>query len=781
MDVSRARGASAFAIASTLMVAHPALAQSTDAVETLGDIIVTAQKRSESIQDVPLSIVAASGEQLETAGVQNVAQLAKLAPSLKIDQSALAAGVSIRIRGFGSPAGSATDSDVATYIDGAYVPRPGALLTSFLDVDRVEVLSGPQGTLFGRNASMGAISVTTKAPDMSEFSGELKAEGGSYGTFAGTAIANLPASEQLALRLAFKASHTDGLYDNLLDGRTYGRSNSWIGRISARAELTPSFNWTVRADASKSRGDGVYAFTGAPNAVPVQIAALNSFVTSRGRSVPVLTPKPSFTVNQEFGNPFYDDRQWGLASDLDWDVSPSVSLRLINSYRDWDNEQRTMDSVGLSLSLLNVYQSNASRAHSHELQLISAKDAFMGGKLGITAGLYLAQEDYDYGVSFNVGPDWCPILFSAVAAACQAGPQANAAVSNFSQSADSFAVYAQANYAILPTLELALGARYTWDDKSASLVTTTPNPLAVAPLARPESHLTLRFKDDRPSFRASLSWEVADRVKAFATFSTGYKSGGFNSGISNPPLTPALRTFASETAQDYELGIKSVFLDGRARLNLTLFHTTLNDFQDRSFDGTSFIIRNSGDVRSKGVDVDGEIVGPAGLRLHFAATYLDSYYTSNPNAPGLEGCTGAPGCPTVQDLSGERRPYASKWQGNIGLSWTSEPFADGKMTATIRATENFTSGFLTSNTNNPGSRLPGFATTDISVSLATVDERWQIDLFGTNIFDKRYHVNTIAQVLGGLFGVNDPVTGATLFRGFAGDPARYGLRLSFKY
>ncbi|HEY0941947.1 MAG TPA: TonB-dependent receptor [Steroidobacter sp.] len=768
------------ALALLLGVAQPVNAQSSPPAGQLEEVVVTAQKRVESIQDVPLSVVAVSGEQLEAAGVGNVAQLGKLAPSLKIDQSALAAGVSVRVRGFGSPAGSATDSDVASYIDGVYIPRPGALLTSFLDVQRVEVLSGPQGTLFGRNASMGAISVTTNAPDTSDLSAEVKAEAGSYGTYSGTLIANVPVSEQFAVRFAYNASHTDGLYRNRFDGRTYGESDGSVGRISAKWNISPDVVWIIRADAAQTDGDGVYAFTGAPNVTATQIAAMNAFVTGQGGTPPVLTSRPSFHVNQAFGDPFYDDQQYGVASDLSWDIAPTLTVRLINSYRDWDNEQRTLDSVGTSLSLLNVYQANASAAHSHELQLVSAKDAFLDGKLGFTAGAYLAREDYDYGVSFNVGADWCRILRAPVLDACQAGTQANAGVSSFAQSADSVALYAQVDYAILPTLDLTLGTRYTWDEKTASLLTTTPNPAAIAPLAAPESHPALRFKDDRPSFRASLSWELADRTKAFATFSTGYKSGGFNSGVTNPPLTPALRTFDSETVDDYQLGLKSVFLHNRVRLNLTLFHTTLDNFQDRSFNGTSFIIRNSGDVRSEGVDVDGEILGPAGLRLSFAATYLDSIYASNRNAPGLEGCTGAPGCPIVQDLSGAWRPYASKWQGNVSLAWTSEPFASG-VTATLRATENFTSSFLTSNTNNSLSKLPGYATTDLSLGFATLDGRWQLDLFGTNVFDKRYFVNTIAQVLGGLFGVNDPATGATMFRGFAGDPARFGVRVTFKY
>lgn len=755
-------------------------AQAIEADAQLEEIVVTAQKRAESIQDVPLSIVAASGKALEMSGVRSAGQLAKIAPSLKIDQSAGASDLRIRIRGFGSPGATATDPAVAAYMNGSYLARPGILFTSFLDIASVEVLSGPQGTLFGRNASMGAISVTTNAPSTGATTAEVKAEAGSYGTFSGTVIANIPAGENVALRFAGNATHTDGIFHNRQDGKTYGKNNAYIGRLSLKWEAAPNLSVTLTGDAAKSDGDGVYTFTGAPNATPGQVAAFTSLLAAFGRTPPVLTTSPSRNVNQVMGNPFLRDRNWGAAANIDWQVSPIVNARLISSYRDWDNKQRVMDSIGTTLRLLNVYLENRSQSQSHELQLVSDKGAFLDGKLSLTAGAYYGREKYHYGVAFNLGAAWCPILFSAVAAACSAGPQERAGFLDFDQTSRSLAFYTQANYRILPALELALGARYTWDRKSASLLTTVPNAIGVAPLARPESHPNLRFKDDRPSFRASLSWDVTDQVMVFGTFSTGYKSGGFNSGITNAPLTPALRTFASETVKDWQLGVKSKFLDGRARFNATLFRTTLDNFQDRSFNGTAFIIRNSGDVRSQGVDLDGEVVGPAGLHLSFGATYLDAKYVDNSNAPGREGCTGTPTCPLVQDLSGAPVPYASDWQGYVGVGWTSPAFGDGHK-VTVRATQNFTSSFLSSNTNNPSSKLAGYSTTDVLLSVAADQDRWRLDLFGTNIFDKRYFVSTTAQILGALFGVNDPATGATLYRGFTGDPARYGVRLALKY
>ena len=760
--------------------------QTTASTAGVEDIVVTAQKRSESIQNVPLSIVAVSGTTLERTGVRNVVDLQKLVPSLKTDATLLGAGVSVRIRGFGSPAGTATDSDVATYLDGAFVPRPGSVLSSFLDVKSVEVLSGPQGTLFGRNASMGAVSVTTNAPSKEAATLDVKAEGSSYDTFIGTIVANTPATSVGALRLAVQGSHTDGFYRNSLDGKKYGGKDEFVGRLSGRWDLTSNLNWTLRLDGSYDNGDRANPFSGAPNATPAQVAALSTFVTQNGGTPPVLGNTPSFRVNQQFRNPFFHDHQIGLTSDLGWTVSPVLTLRLIDSYRDWNNVQKVPDSIGTTLDILNNAQTNKSEANSHELQLISAKDAFLGGKLSFTSGIYHFHEDYQYDVTFNFGSDYCRVIFTAVNAPflitpCNAGPLTNGASSTFNQSADSTAVYLQVNYKILPRLELALGGRETWDSKSANFLTTVNNPIAAGAIASPESHPNLHFSDNRPSVRASLSWHITDRVLAFGTFSTGYKSGGFNSGVTNPPLTDAQRTFASETVDDYEAGLKSTFLGGKARLNATFFDTELHNFQDRSFNGQSFIIRNSGDVRSRGVDFDGELVAPAGFRFNFAATYLDSIYSKNTGAPGLEGCTGLPGCPTVQDLSGRPLPNAPHWQGNVGVNWTGPQIADG-FVPTVLVSENFTTSFLTSNTDNPQSRLPSYETTDINIALTSPRSHVKLELFGTNVFDRRYFVTSIAQVLGGLIpGVTDRTTGGTIFRGFAGDPRRLGARLSLSF
>lgn len=765
-----------------------ATASATDSNYSIDDIIVTAQKRSENLQDIPLSITAVSGEIIEKAGISNAVELSRLLPTMTIYSAFQRAALTIRIRGFGSDPAGATDADVASYIDGVFVPRPGAIMSSFLDVSTVEALAGPQGTLFGRNAAMGAISINTNEPSVTNQSFRFVAEGGRFNNFSGTAVANIPLSEKFAVRVAAKASTTDGQFYNLLDRKRYGQSDNLIGRISFKAELSDALSWVVRADAAKIDGDGVNPFiVYTKTATPTALANFTNFITRNG-GTPLVYSAPgkfSYTVNQFMtADPSQDDKQWGVSSHLNWDVTSDLSLRMISSYRDWDSKQQSTDSIATSLDLINLNFGWDSEAQSHELQLVSSKGAFLDGKLGVTAGLYYFDEDYETFSQFNLGSQFCNVVFGSLAPplvpACNAGPRIGAGRANLVQSTRSYAGYLQFNYQIIPSVQIDLGIRQTSDRKRGIYTGVTPNALGVGQIIRAEGPTPLRFKDNNTSWRASLSWNITDRIMAFATYSTGYKSGGFNASGSSPALTPAARVFGSQTVDDLELGFKSTLFDGRARLNATFFDTKLNNFQDRSFNGTSFLVRNSGDVKSRGVDVDGRVLVTPSINFTYGVTYLDSKYKNAIGAPGLEGCTGTPACPSVQDLSGQRISFAPKWKGNVGVEWRSGPIL-GEYSMGVSVSESFMSSIITANTNNPQTRVSGYSTTDARLSFYSPGENWQLDFFGSNIFDKRYLVITSTQVLGGPIGLNDPATGSALFRGFLGEPARYGVRVSTKF
>jgi iron complex outermembrane receptor protein len=753
----------------------------------LVEIVVTAQKRSESIQQVPLSIMAVSGEALANAGINDPTELEKVVPTLQVTPGFLGSQVQIAIRGFGTTGETATDSDVASYVDSAFIPRPGAILSSFLDMNSIEVLSGPQGTLFGRNAAMGAISMTTNAASTKEATLDLKVEGGSFGTFSGTAIGNLPISNDFALRLAILGSHTDGDYHNELDGKTYGKRDQEVGRISAHWDVSPDVTWNLRVDGAVTDGDGVYPLAVyTKTASASQLAALNSFVTSNGGTPPVESNNPSYTFNQVFGSAYSHDNQYGINSDVNWNLSPVLTARLIDSYRDWNDSQLGADSIGTSLNMLAVFEGHKSVSQNHELQLISPKGAFLNSRLGFTAGAYYFHEDYTAITAFDLGPQFCSVLLTTVGVpflipACEAAPQNNVGRSHFLQATDSYAGYIQVNFEIAPNVEFDSGVRQTWDRKSGTYVGVLANPIAAGPIISPEGPEQLKFTDSKPSFREALSWHATDTVMSFASYSTGYKSGGFDSGPAVPALNPTSRTFGSETVDNYEVGVKSMFLDRKLLLNATVFDTELHNYQAETFTGTQLLVRNAGDATSRGLDINGQVLAMPSLKFTYGATYLSAFYAKNLNAPGLEGCTGAPGCPLVQNLSGRPLDFAPHWRGNVGAEWTSGTFMGGYI-ATFAASENYSSSFLTQSTDNPQSRLPGWYTTDLRVFLSSPDAHWQFGIFGKNVFDQHYYVNTVPQILGtAIPGVTNPATGATVFRGFLGAPAIFGASLAYHF
>ena len=759
--------------------AMPARAD-TGQIET---VTVTAEKRSENLQNVPLSIVAVSGDQLQAAGVKNATELAKVVPDLQISPLPQSAGITFRIRGFGSSANAAIDSDVASYVDTVYIPRPGAIVSSFLDVKSVEVLRGPQGTLFGRNAAMGAISITTNSPSLDRRSLEASLEAGSYDLLSGEAVANMPVSDTFAVRLALAESHTGGYYKNLFDGKHYGASDIPVGRLSAEWDIAPNATWTVRLDGALMNGDAFRpVVVDIASASASQLAHLSGTIAHFGGTPPTYSNPPSFTLNQRLDNPRLHDAQYGLTSDLRWDIRQDIALRLVDTYRNWSDKQSDGDIVFTTLDMLNRHSAFNSKAQSHELQLITPKGAFYDHKLGFTAGLYYFRESYAVNEVLDLGSQFCTAVYAAhpgFVAPCQAAPQLGATAAPFSQTAESFAGYFQINYAILPNLELDAGARQTWDNKTGSFVQNVYNPFIGAGVLRaPESDPSLKFKDSRPSWLANLSWHITDDIMAFAAYSTGYKSGGFNSapGAAVPPT----RVFASEMADDFELGVKSIWWNNRILLNVTLFNTVLHNFQDRSFNGLSFIVRNAGTVRSRGLETEGQIHAIKHLNLNFGLDYLDSIYRSDTGAPGLDGCTGLPGCPLVQNLSGRLLPFAPKWQGNIGFDLTSDPFMGGN-TATLSVNENFTSSYLSENNDSPQSKIAGYGVLDARLSLFSADAKWQLDLYGENLLDRHYFTLVTPTTLGAALGVNDPSTGATLYRGTLGDPRILGVRLSTRF
>jgi iron complex outermembrane receptor protein len=741
------------------------------------EIIVTAQKRVESAQDVPLSVAAFSGETLQTAGVTSVLDLQRLVPNMAITRGAQTANVRLTIRGIGAAGNSGIDPSVGTFVDGVYVPRPGALLTSFNDMAGVEVLRGPQGTLFGRNATVGGILFRTADPK-DEFGANVEVQAGNYGKQRYSAMLNLPAGDRLAFRFSGLYDSIDGWAENRLDGKTFGERDTKAGRAAMKWDITDHVNWTVKVDYSKIGGDGT---------VENEIDPATLTAASRARLNLIFAGNPP-DLNDAFDRKSnqriigdVDDEQWGAVSDLSWDLASGYTVRLLSGLRSWENEQYESDTIYMPRDLIARTGAYESDSQSHELQLISPVDQLFGGRFDFVAGLYYFQEDFFIGETSDMGADFCSTLVPAAQRpACIASPNKIGATDMaFNQDATNYAIYAQGNIGLTDTLDLVLGARWTNDEKEGSYVQLVNNPFSRS-FRAPES-TDLELDDDQFTYRAGLNWRPYDDLLVFGSYSTGYKSGGFNSGAGNTALGQR-RLFDKEESENIEFGVKSTLANGLARLNATVFRMDLNDFQDRGFDGTSFIVINAGNLRQQGLEIDGDYVVTENVRVFGALGYLDSEFTDYPNASCLPYPSQVnPSC--TQDLSGERANFSPEWSGSVGAQLEGD-LGIGSLGYLFRTDLNYMGEMGVSGLNDGNPQNLQGSVTQLSARFSVLfgeNRNWSVSVFGENLTDEGFCSTRFYQPLDSNLQLRDPVSGGTVVRCQVAPPRTYGVSLRAEF
>lgn len=751
--------------------------------QQLEEVVVTAQKRVESIQDVPISIMAVSDAKLEQAGINSADDLTRIVPNLRINRQAQASATAIRMRGVGSAGNNAIDPSVAPFIDGVYIARGGAILNSFLDVASVEVLRGPQGTLFGRNATTGAVQINTHAPEFDAVSGEVFGELGNYNAYRVRGIVNVPVSDSLALRFAATVDEHDGYIHNRLDNKDYSDRDATTVRASARWLPRDNLDWIVRTDYASMQGDGTLPPEVSSHAGPVDF--VNTIGNVFGPLSPSVDDPWDGEVNQRIVGDL-DDNQWGISSDLNWDLQSDYRVRWISSYRNWENEQLDGDVVFTGMDLLNRRGFYDTDSTSQELQLISPEGALLDGRMDFVAGLYYFQENYAIGEKLNLGASFCPVLVGGrdpdSVPACQSYPQVGASVQRFEQDAESIAVFLETQWNLSDTLELTIGGRYSDDSKDARYDQQLANPF-VGALRSPEQG-DYTFEDEQFTYRVVLSWFVNDETMLFANYSTGYKSGGINSAGSAEPLFER-RVFGSEQVDDIELGVKSTLLDGMMQVNATAFRMEIDDFQDRSFRDASFIVTNAGSLRQQGLELELKAAPTQYLSVDLALAYLDSEFTDFKGGSPLAGCAvlptpGTPSCPNPQDNTGEAAPFSPEWELNMGVTYTRD-LTNG-MYWTASANWQYVDDYIAGGTELSRQAVnDGYQLFDARFSLASADDTWKVSVYGQNLTDERYAEYSFTQVLGGALGLVDTSNGDTVYRHYLSAPRTYGVSVKYAF
>lgn len=743
----------------SVLTANAAIAQSIE------DIIVTATRRQADVQDVPISISAYTGKFLADSGIDTLQDLAAYAPNLTFTTGSQPTNARIAIRGIGSVSNNAIEPAVGVFVDGVYLPRSGAALGNLVDMQVVEVLRGPQGTLFGRNTAAGALNLRSNDPG-TEFEGHVLAELGNYRASSLEAVVSGPLSDSVAGRFATRRTEHGGIAYNQFDDRRVGERED----LGARGKLLfdigdyLEIKWTVDYNEINSGGNIVELdpATSSPRFDATQTGLFgSSALTDDGRD---------HVINQDHRDRL-EDEQWGSSIDLNYQMG-DFTVRSITALRDWRAE--TYESVfRLPADILPRLTNYHTRTVSQELQLLSPSGQFAE----CIVGVFLYDEDYSINQSFDAGADACtPLVFAvagaAAAAACANASQSPAVASEFSQSLQSMATFAQTTLNFSELFSLTIGGRYTSDDKDGLFNQVLPNPVLGSLFRAPESEPDLKSNDAAWTWLVTAMVKPTDSVMLFATGSTGFKGGGFNSEGASIALGSVARTFDSEESRNIELGFKSVALDRRLIANVTLYHTQVKRFQDRSFDGTSFITRNAGSRTQSGVESDLALRPIEQLTLLLGLSYLDAKFDSFVSASPLPGST------VAQDLSGMRPHATPEWQGSLVADWHS-PLASGDLEWFVRGGLQYVGEQnIGGNTNlNPQSMEDGYLLADLRLGLG--DERWQVSAYVSNLGDERYCQAKFDQPLGGAFGAIDAVANTTAQRCVLGSPRTFGL--SFRY
>ena len=761
---------------SLLYVAVLILFSSNVSMAQVEEIIVTATKRAESVQDVPISISAYSGGFLENSDIRTLQDLSLYAPNFTMAYSSQATNARIFIRGIGSVGNAGIETSVGVFVDGVYYPRPGSVIGNMLDIEAVEVLRGPQGTLFGRNTAAGALSLRTRDP-LDEFEGYVQAGFGDYSAYTMEGVVNAPLSDKVALRLAGKYAERDGYGYNILSQEEIGERDDLTLRAKLGIDFTPDVYGTLTLDMNEVNSGGQIVELLPETASPVFDGTLNALFGSN-----VVTEHPYDQVVNQDHQDSLNDEQWGAAFNLEFSVGKHTG-RSITSYRDWQatNRESALRITGDVLPRDHFY---TTETLSQEFQLLSPTDQ----PLTYVLGLFYYDEDYYIDEDFDAGVHACiPVVFAlagaGAAGACAAMSQSPATDSDYTQSLTSSAAFAQATYSFTDQVSMTFGGRYTSDSKDAAFVQTTPNAVIGSLFRAVEDVPDLSSDDDAFTWLVNGRFYATDDVMLFASASTGFKGGGFNSGGSGVALGREARIFTEETSTNFELGIKSRFAGGKATANVTLYHTELEDFQDRSFDGLSFLTRNAGTRTQWGVEADFTLNPVDSLTIFGGISYLDAVFDSFDDASPLPGNETSTDPDLLSpDLAGRTPHFSPEWQGSLVVEWRA-PLGSGNLEWFLRPEYTYIGEQnIGANTNmNPQSIQDAYGLSNLRLGLAAADGRWQVTAYGKNLGDEGYCEINYDQPLGAQFGAVDAGANTVPQRCTVGNPRTYGVSFRWNY
>ncbi len=751
-----------------------------------GEIIVTAQKREQRLQDVPVVVSVLNQQQLENAGVRDVKDLQTITPGLNVTSSTSPAQTSIRIRGVGTVGDNpGLESSVGTIVDGVYRARSGVAFGDLGELERVEVLKGPQSTLFGKNMSAGVINVISASPSFNP-SAEFVGSYGNYNawTVSGAATGGL-IGDTVAGRIFALKRERDGFWKVRTGAgpRTSTRAdneNNWTVRAQLLIRPTDRVDIRLIGDWSERDED---CCVNAPSIPGPTAAFVDALAPDAGT---LRNGKPFDRITYANRPTDFRIRDRGVSGQLDWELSDALSLTSITAYRYY----KSNSGVDIDYSSADIWY-RGSDGNSNQFKVFSqeARLAYNSERINSILGVFYADErlearqntffgsDYEryFGLLLSGGTN--PNAVSAltgIAAGSNFVP--NTGQRDFHRHrASSFAVFTDNTFTIADGLDLTLGIRYTDEVKrtTSHYTNTSPANACAAALARrlPAAAITalcsptsdVAFNDvttqqRRPENRwagsAKLQYRFSPSVMAYGSYANGFKSGGFNLdrartaiGVINPDTS-----FATEKVESYEIGTKTSWLGQRLLANIAAFYQTYTDFQLNTYTGVSFVVTSIPKVTSKGVDLDLLFnTGIQGLTLNAGATYADTKFGDFP-----------PPLPNLTRLSGNQLPYAAKW--NVTGGFTSKQPMTSDLNFLSSASLKWTSSYNTGSNLDPLKVQQPFALLNARVGIEPTNEAWSLEVWAQNLTNSNYY-----QVI-----VDQPLQSGT-YGAFIGQPRLYGV------
>lgn len=686
----------------------------------LEEVVVTAQKRAGSLQDVPIAVSAMSGEKIGDAGIQKIEDLSAYIPNFSMTESAI--GNVVFIRGIGSGINQGFEQSVGMFIDGIYAGRSQQFRGPFLDMERVEVLKGPQGTLFGKNTIAGAVNIATAKPT-DEFESSVSAlYEPEHGEKETVLMLSGPLTDNLSGRLAVKIATFDGYLENVITGDDEAEREENVIRGTLRWTPTDNLevvtklengNYDVNGRTTQiTSTDGVFAGINLGDAIntlwgTVEDGELNDM-------------KASLAFQDEQTNTDYDN----FTITVNYDIG-NHTLTSITGYSAYDYFEYT-DADFSALRVLDTSFDQEFDQFSQELRLVSPS----GENFDYIAGLYYQQSELD-----NLG--LTPVNLAEVGLAAPAFNRNR----TFQQESDTWAVFAQGTWNIGEALRVTAGLRYASEQKdvmqsvyAGDFLSADANP-ALAPVMGGVIGDVEHVYDESRSENSltpmvNMQYDINYNIMLYVSATKGFKGGGFNEAEGSGDLSRF--EFEEEEATAFELGSKMSLLGGAAELNAALFYTEYENRQVSSFEGVNFVVGNAAQSTSRGLELDGRWRASERVTLTAAMAYLDSTFDEFEGA-AVTAAQKALG-QTTQDLSGKVTEFAPEWSANISAEYRS-PVGES-LELVLQVDANYSDDYYYAQDLDEAEHQDAFTKWNARIQLGDYDGRWNAALIGKNLTDE---------------------------------------------